>query len=65
MRKFISYQSLESQGINKIDPNIPSSQYEILLAELAFSNPLEFPHVVESNLELMDETFYNCAFVFS
>ena len=33
---------------------------EILLAELAFATPLEFPRVVESNLDMLDEDFYNC-----
>ena len=60
-RSCLSYQSLESQGIDRIDANIPSSRYEILLAELAFSNPMEFPQIVEANMELLDETFYNCA----
>ena len=59
-RRTIRFQSFESYGIQNPDPNIPSSKYEILLAELAFSNPLEFPKIVESNLELLDEPFYKC-----
>lgn len=59
-RRTISFQSFDSYGIKTTDPNIPSSKYEILLAELAFSNPLEFPKIVESNLEILDEPFYEC-----
>ena len=60
VRKYLSYKSLESQAIENTDSSIPTSKYEILLAELAFSNPMEFPLLVESNMELMDETFYKC-----
>lgn len=35
-------------------------QHEILLSELALSNPLEMPAVVEANAERLDESFYNC-----
>ena len=36
-------------------------QHEILLSELALSNPLEMPAVVEANADRLDESFYNCA----
>lgn len=35
-------------------------QHEILLSELALSNPLEMPAVVENNADKLDESFYNC-----
>eukprot|EP00286_Rhodomonas_abbreviata_P016837 CAMPEP_0181318428 /NCGR_PEP_ID=MMETSP1101-20121128/16999_1 /TAXON_ID=46948 /ORGANISM="Rhodomonas abbreviata, Strain Caron Lab Isolate" /LENGTH=433 /DNA_ID=CAMNT_0023425893 /DNA_START=374 /DNA_END=1675 /DNA_ORIENTATION=+ len=35
-----------------------ASNHEILLAELAFTNPLELPKVVESNLNKLDDEFY-------
>ncbi|EKX49946.1 hypothetical protein GUITHDRAFT_135633 [Guillardia theta CCMP2712] len=36
-----------------------ASDYEILLAELAFTNPDELPKVVEKNLDKLDDSFYN------
>jgi len=35
-----------------------ASQQEVLLAELAFTNPMELPKVVERNLDKLDENFY-------
>jgi len=35
-----------------------ASQQEVLLAELAFTNPMELPKVVERNLDKLDESFY-------
>jgi hypothetical protein len=34
---------------------------EIFLAELAFSNPMELPKIVERNLNKLDDKFYICA----
>lgn len=36
---------------------------ELVLAELAFSNPMEMPKIIERNLPYLDATFYNCEFV--
>ena len=56
-QRTINFQSLETTGT---PTNALYSKCEILLAELAFSNPLEFPKLVESNIYSLDESSPRC-----
>ena len=38
-----------------------AAECEIFLAELAFSNPMELPKIVEKNLNKLDDKFYTCS----
>lgn len=38
-----------------------AAESEIFLAELAFSNPMDLPKIVERNLNKLDDKFYVCA----
>lgn len=40
-------------------PVEPASNHEVLLAELAFSDPDKLPGIIERNVDSLDETFYN------
>ena len=41
-------------------PKAKGQPYEVLLAQLAFSNPMELPKIVESNLLTLDDSFFAC-----
>ena len=34
--------------------------FDVLLAQLAFSNPMELPKIIESNLLNLDDKFFAC-----
>ena len=36
--------------------------FDVLLAQLAFSNPRELPKIVETNLLNLDDNFFACEF---
>ncbi len=34
--------------------------YDVLLAQLAFSNPMELPKIIETNVLNLDDSFFAC-----